>query len=559
MRKTIKLCWGITALLLLNDLVVGAAHSQTVDSLNVLIAGSGSSSAALLYTAIRLPAGKILAGGDSITFTSSGNHSHTNLVLLNSDGSVDDSFNLSIGSINCVAIQTNGQILVGGNFSTINGQSHYNLGRLNANGTLDTQFNAGYINNGLICTLVQPDGKILIGGAFTTVNSQSCSGLCRLNYDGSQDTGFNAGANGSVATLALQPDGKILVRGTFTSIGGKSRTNFARLNPDGSLDSSFQPVSFTTLGATGFAGFGGALLVQPDGKILVGGFFDTVNGLSHTNIVRFNANGTLDTNFNAQADLYDCWGLQTLTLQTDGKILVGDDSHTLNGHSCPYLGRLNADGSLDAGFSTNLVGGVMVFSSTLQSDGKILVGGWFNSLGGLSRNTFGRLINTDIAMQYFNYDGTNIFWQRGGTSPEVWRTSFESSTDGTNWIYLGEGVRVGSGWQLTNVSVSTNATLRARGFIAGGRCNGSSWFVESLCSLPTPRIVINDGCLGFRTNRFGFNLNGKTNSTVVIDASSTLLDWTPIATNILPSSGQMYFCDPCSTNFIRKFYRVRMQ
>jgi uncharacterized delta-60 repeat protein len=521
----------------------------------------------LVYTAIPLPDGKTLAGGATIRFLSSGNQWHTNLVRLNSDASVDDGFRTSITgaqasdvpAVNCITLQTNGQILVGGSFTKINGQTHYNIGRLNTDGTLDDSFNAGGVNYRINCLLVQPDGNILIGGSFTSVNSQSCIGLCRLNYDGSRDTNFNAGANNSVMALALQPDGQILAVGRFTSIGGQSRTNLARLNANGSLDPSFQPATFSFFGNKGISGFGGALTVQPDGKILVGALFDRVNGLSHTNIARFNSDGTLDTDFNAQADLYDCWGLQTLTLQTDGEILVGDDSLTLNGHPCPYLGRLNPDGGLDAGFKTNLIGsGWMVFSSAVQPDGRILTAGWFSSLGGLTRAGLGRVINTDIATQLLNYDGTNILWLRGGTSPEVWRIALESSTNGTDWTYLGGGLRVNGGWQLSNVSVPTNATIRARGFITGGRFNGSSWFVESVYPQTAPTIAMNDGNLGFRSNQFGFDLVGSAGSTVVVDASGTLLDWSPVATNMLPS-GPLYFTDPASTNSPHRFYRARLQ
>jgi len=552
--------------LLADVLAVCTGHTQTVDSLNVSSGGTSGSSGAMILTTIPMPDGKILAAGDAVKFVGSNNQSHTNLARINSDGSVDDAFVVNVAGaqpaglfIDCLALQTNGQILIGGAFANINGLAHYNIGRLYADGTLDTNFNAGYINDSINSVLVQPDGQILICGSFTKVDSKSCTGLCRLNYDGSLDANFNAGSSNTVMSTALQSDGKIIAEGSFASIGGQSRTNLARLNADGSFDSSFQPVVFTAFGQTGISGFGGAVLIQPDGKILVGGLFDKVNGLSHTNIVRLNKDGTLDTAFNAQADLYDSWGLQTLALQTDGKILVGDDSLTLDGQSCPYLGRLNADGSLDASFNTNLVGsGAMVFSSTAQQDGKILTAGLFGKLGGLTRNEFGRLINTDAATQSLDYDGTNIVWLRGGTSPEVWRASFEASTNGADWIYLGDGCPIGSGWQLTNILVSTNATIRARGFVAGGRFDGSSWFVESVYPQTTPTIVTSDGNLGFQTNQFGFNVGGSAGSTVVIDTSSTLFDWTPMATNMLPS-GPLYFNDPASTNFLQRFYRARLQ
>ena len=489
------------------------------------------------------------------------------LARLFPDGSVDATFtNGATGGgnplINCLAFQTNGQILVGGCFTRLNIYGGcWNLGRLNSDGTLDANFDAGYANtycSSVNCLVIQPDNKILVGGKSTTTNPAKFSGLYRLNETGSLDTNFNALANGSVGSIALQPDGKILVEGGFTSIGNQSLTNLARLNPDGSVDASFQPPVFTFGRTTGITILGGGVvLIQPDGKILVGGLYDKVNGLAHTNIVRLNADGSLDSTFNAQADLFDCWGVQTLMLQADGKIIIGDDSYTLNGRPCPFLGRLNSNGSTDASFNTNLVVGSMVYSAVLQADGKILSGGGLAKLGGQARSYLGRLNNTGPATQALAYDGTNISWWRGGTSPEVWRTTFESSTDAVNWSYLGDGVRISGGWQLTNVVMSTNTNLRARGFVAGGRSNGSFWFVESMYPQAAPQFVTGDGKLGCCTNQFGCSVGGTEGSTVVIDASSDFLNWTPVATNLLYSA-PLYFSDPSSTSFPRKFYRVRL-
>jgi uncharacterized delta-60 repeat protein len=558
MNKSMKVVFGgIAAILLANGPLVWAAHSQIVDSLNVTTGRTSNNAEPTVYDVVPLPDGRILVGGSCITFISSANQVHTNLARLNPDGSVDDSFQVNIGYVRCLALQTNGQILVGGDFTAINGQLRYNLGRLNSDGTLDSNFNAGYIyaNSGTLnCIRMQPDGKLLVGGDFTYINTHPCIGLCRLNGDGSLDTNFNANANNIVSALALQPDGRIVVEGIFTSIGGQPQTNLARLNTDGSIDSSFHPATLGTIGAPW-----GVLLVQPNGEILVGGVFDRVNGLSHTNVALLEADGTLDVNFAAQADRRNCWGVQTLALQTDGKILVGNDAPTLDGHSCPYFGRLNADGSLDASFNTNVIGnGDMVYSTVVQADGRILVGGLFYELGGQSRDGLGRLGNTGPATQSITYDGTNLLWLRGGTSPEVWRTSFESSSDGTNWAYWGDGVRVAGGWQLAHVGVVTNGQIRARGFVAGGCGNGSSWFLESVYPQTAPVIGGTLGNPGFQNSQFGFKFCGSAGSTVVIDASNDWLNWLPIAPNMLPC-GPLTFSDPAATNSPQRFYRARLQ
>ena len=185
------------------------------------------------------------------------------------------------------------------------------------------------------------------------------------------------------------------------------------------------------------------------------------------------------------------------------------------------------------------------------------MGGYFLHIGGQNRVGFARFSNTCAAMQSLNYDGTNLLWLRGGASPEVWRTSFETSADGTNWTSLGDGSRVGGGWQLTHVCVATNAMIRARGFVTSGQYNGSCGYVETDFLPITPILGTAGGNPGFQNRHWGFSFNGSICSPVVIDASSDLLNWVPLVTNVFPS-GCLPFTDPGSTNSPRRFYRARL-
>src|SRR5207245_857346 len=97
------------------------------------------------------------------------------------------------------------------------------------------------------------------------------------------------------------------------------------------------------------------------------------------------------------------------------KILVGGEFTTLVGQSRNYIGRLNADGTLDASFNPGADNDV--YSLAVQADGKILVGGYFTTLGGQSRNYIGRLDNTGPPTQSLTFDGSTLTWMRGGTSP----------------------------------------------------------------------------------------------------------------------------------------------
>src|SRR5207245_4005487 len=129
----------------------------------------------------------------------------------------------------------------------------------------------------------------------------------------------------------------------------------------------------------------------PDGKVLVGGSFTKVNGQARTNLVRLNADGTLDTAFNPRPNS----PVYALAIQPDGKILVGGSFTALAGQSRNSLGRLNANGTFDSSFSTGTGGGyaASVNALAIQADNKILVGGAFDSLGGQARTNLARLLS----------------------------------------------------------------------------------------------------------------------------------------------------------------------
>ena len=128
---------------------------------------------------------------------------------------------------------------------------------------------------------MQPDGKVLVAGSFSVVNGTNRQGIARLNANGSLDSSFNpgTGVNGTVYSVALQPDGKVLIGGEFTSVNGTNRSRFARLNVNGSLDSSFNP-------GTGPVKVIRSIALQSDGKVLIGGDFTTVNGVARLQVAR---------------------------------------------------------------------------------------------------------------------------------------------------------------------------------------------------------------------------------------------------------------------------------
>ncbi len=516
-------------------------------SVNLALPEQGfNPSAGHVYSLAMQPNGKILVGGD---FSSVSGQTRNRLARLNPNGTLDPSFNPGADSaVYSLAVQSDAKVLVGGNFTTLNGQARSRLARLNEDGVLDSTFNPG-ANSDVTSLAVQGDGKILVGGTFTTLGGSARNRLARLNRNGALDTNFNPSANSEVSALAVQGDGKILAGGIFTTLGGQPRNRIARLNPDGALDLSFNPGTDGPIYSQVLS-----LAVQADGRILVGGLFTGVGGQPRTNIARLNTDGTIDATFNPGAG----GPVYSLAVQADGKILAGGLFTSMGGQPRQYIARLNVNGTSDPNFNPGANG--FVYSLTLQSDGKVLVGGYFAMLGGLPRNGLARLINTSPAAVSLSYTGDTITWMRGGTAPEVWRTAFEHTTNGSLWTMLGAGVRIPGGWQLSEISPAAGGMIRASGHVSGGD-KSSGWFVETVLDLGAlngPVIVVDDGQFGIRANGFGFKVTCNSTASVVVEASTDFMQWTPLSTNSL-SSNSTFFIDPNWTQTPRRFYRARLR
>lgn len=145
---------------------------------------------------------------------------------------------------------------------------------------------------------------------------------------------------------------------------------------------------------------------------------------------------------------------------------------------------MNPDGSVDPQFDPGA--DAAVYTLAIQSEGSVLVGGYFSTLGGLPRACLARLQNTDPGNQTLGYDGSTLTWLRSGSVPEVWHTTFDASTNGAEWVSLGAGTRITapsteapSGWQLRGVFLKGNNKIRARGQIAGAE-RLSGWFAETV-------------------------------------------------------------------------------
>jgi len=351
---------------------------------------------------VEQPDGKILFGG---YFTSYDGTAANSIIRLNADFSIDDTFVYGTGfnaETTTIALQSDGKILVGGNFTQYNGTARNRIVRLNTDGSLDTSFAIGTGFNATVWSLVvQPDGKILAGGGFTSYSGTSRGRQIRLNSNGSIDSTFqDSSANSVIYQIRLQEDGKVLLGGTFSSISGVSCGAIARLTSTGTIDGTFQLSGFTTGGGLGLYG----MSIDENNKIVCTGSFSTYSGASvGADIARLNTNGTYDSTFNVGTGLSGGFGVDITP--TNGKYFVSGVFDEFNGTSVGSILRVNSDGSLDTTFNSGTgVGydsGWFSMPSTVLSDGNYLVSGPFTDYDGTTvpgnvvLDPMGKLLNCE--------------------------------------------------------------------------------------------------------------------------------------------------------------------
>lgn len=381
----VRIKW-LSLIILLVHIFISAQPGTLDTSFNV-----GSGTGTPVQTICVQPDGKILVGGSFLTYKGV---TKNRIVRLLPDGSIDNTFNTGTGFSGIVfkiKLLPNGQIFVAGLFSSFNGVNNRKfLVKLNSDGTLDPSFNANQINNNIGSSVydfaVLPDNKIIIVGSITNYQNTGINYMAKLNADGSLDTSFNQGTgfNFPLTTVGVQSDGKIIVGGDFTMYNGVTARYITRLNTNGSLDTTFNTGGF------GSGGHVQTVKVLADDKILAGGGISTYNLQNTQYIVRLNANGTLDQTFVVAANAY-VYGAFEIVLQPDNKILLAGPLTYYNSGPPRSLIRLNYNGSLDQGFDPQAGANTNLFTCALQNDGKILIGGNFTNYNGVNINRIARI------------------------------------------------------------------------------------------------------------------------------------------------------------------------
>ena len=435
-----------------------------------------------------LPNKTIVLGGD---FTFVGNsitdQDTTNLryrvARVTEGGIVDFGYNPgSNGNVWCSSSFLDGKVLIGGQFSVIGTTARVRMARLTASGSLDNDFVPNWsLPAGVVVASMAPQpltGATFVGGGFGMQKLQSNGRTSpESNFVSYADTGVNVG----ITNLSLQANNRILLAGTFSRTSATVNNPFLeRVMENGEVDPSFTSAIYGSVTTQA---------LQPDGKILIGGDFESVGNTIRAFIARVNSNGSFDSTFLPIVN----GAVRSIVLQADGKILIGGDFRSVNGALRQGVARLMPDGQLDEDFNAKLLASVYsVTGITLQGDGKIIINGGFTSVNGIGRRYIARLVNDDPEEKLWATSATGIRWMRGGTLPEAESVSFEYLKLG-EWTPLGFAYRINGGWELQGFApLPETTTIRGIARYHSGNYGASTSLQISTEVYPLPEIGMSD-------------------------------------------------------------------
>src|SRR5208283_269043 len=420
---------------------VSSSYAVWLESTGTIRHAFSGSSAGLVAVVVEQPTDhKILVGGLFPSFA--GNAGYQNIVRINTDGTLDKSFNPGPnGQVNAIVVQSNGQILIGGGFTSIETSTGTTvaisyMARLNSDGSVDSTFNPSP-NAQVNSIAIQPaDGKILVGGGFSAMETSSSTTLvqrndiARINSDGTIDTAFNPDLNGIPFSMIVLSNGQILIAGGFSTLTPNAtgtaimEEGLARLNSNGTVDTTFDPYPNGSVFA---------VALQPDGQILVGGNFTSFipnptfttdsNGVSTPSgttysvnyLARLKPNGIPDTTFNPTPNS----SVTEITLTSNGQLYVGGNFEAFEPNGATvvtarnFIARVNSDGTIDGKFDPEL--NSTATAITVLSDGSLFVGGNFTE------------VQTGAAMLL----GGAFTHVGGGPAPYMVRLNADSTVDAT--------------------------------------------------------------------------------------------------------------------------------
>jgi uncharacterized delta-60 repeat protein len=518
--------------------------------------GAGAGVDGEVYTTKIQSDGKILIGG---AFTQVGGIARNSLARLNIDGTLDTTFDYGIGpinnysggipnKINAIEILPNGHIIVGGNFSTWNssndisnnsiaGTSKY-LARLSSTGTF-LNFNDP-VNNIVYMGLTSDvygvkleNNKIMVHGAADWE---------RFNLNGSIDATFDGlelFVNNGIGSICNPTNGLVVRRLASGKYIMPMNINanlhrIVRCNANGSIDTTFS----TANGANNFIR---DIDIQPDGKMIITGDFTAYNGVTRHNIARLNADGTLDTSFELSSINFANIEFNQLnnfitnsTIQPDGKILIGGifgffGQIGQGGKGLGRIGRLNADGTLDSTFNTAVgfqgTGLVSVNDINLQQNGQLIVAGNFQGFLDSPFVSGQPIIQTQGIIRLNNevsYTLTYISGPNGSLAGDL-NQVVPASGNGTEVFVAADPGYIFTGW-----SDGSNATIRQDLNVTQSIVVTANFELDRKINNNPTNLTLQEGTSGTSD----VNLIGQPTTNVTVNLTST----DPALFSVSPSS-----------------------
>jgi len=305
----------------------------------------------------------------------------------------------------------------------------------------------------LNCMAVEADGSVLVGGYFLGIKLGGVTKtgkLIRLRFSSagvaSIDRSFSTELTSQeISGIAIQTDGKIvLAHGSGPSPG--VRSGVIRVTPDGKRDATFSSVAYGM----------GLIALDSQGRVFVSGVYSSIGVAPAAGVSRLTSSGALDETFT----LVPSAATSLLPMVDDTLVVTSEEFGSLA--SASRLEKFLANGTPDATFVSNITGTVLTVCS--QEDGALLIGGSFGTSAGPF--TAARIINSAASTSLTVVDSTRVQWLRSGALPETQIVVFDVSQDnGATWLQFGQGQRIAGGWQLTDINLPFSGILRARAYI----------------------------------------------------------------------------------------------
>lgn len=452
---------------------------------------------------------RILVGGNYTVFN--GLNNKNRIVRLNPNGTLDNNFTgtgCTGGAVNKIVVLPNGNIVLAGNFTNYNGAGNkWRIVKIGSDGVLvsGTNFNSinGFNYDVYDIALDQSTGDLLVGGEFTTYNGHPLNRICRLTENGDIDNTFliGTGVHGNeVRSIAIQQDNKIICSGSFTEYQKTWRPRILRIHANGLLDNTLNRIwGFTNNNLSSpSVSTQKSIVVQPDGKILVGGDFSRYNGVNYFGLIRLHPNGDIDTTFKVQFasnNMVNVVKLDTL----NQKIYIGGNFTSYNSQSRNRIARLNWDGTLDMTFSVQQGFNSTVHDIAIQpTDGKIVVGGEFSTYDNINRNRLARINSNGVLDVGFTVN--NLANNSGGISGTVYTLDLQN--DG--YILVGGTFSQYNGVNRSNIARIDNTSVLDETFNVG--LGGT---VYDILVQPDGKIIVGGGVFGnFNSRIVRLNTNG---------------------------------------------------